>query len=221
MGGRCLPEGGVGPPPGSMLSTSAFPGGVARRGRGAASWEALQNTGQGSSVRASSGAGLMPCMDCGGERPTAVDHCLALAPSPAFLSAREARSTGPWSSEPPVWDPAQGHGHSNQAQLCPKSYLVTLPQLQMWQEAQGWGTLRKSTEPTGGYACLPAPRPRTPDPLLCARGCPSAQAVPSWQGQFPQSLDQPGSRTAPGSKAPIKTLESEKGGNAGPVGGTR
>lgn len=52
------PEGAVGPPPGSMLSMSAFPGGVARRVQGAASWEALQNTGQGFRVRASSGAGL-------------------------------------------------------------------------------------------------------------------------------------------------------------------
>lgn len=83
----CLPdepEGGVGPPPGSMLSTSAFPGGVARRGRGAASWEALQNTGQESGVQASSGAGLMPCVDCGGESSTAVDHCLTLAPFPSL-----------------------------------------------------------------------------------------------------------------------------------------
>lgn len=52
------PEGAVGPPPGSMLSTSAFPGGVARRGQGAASWEALQSTGQGFGVRASARAGL-------------------------------------------------------------------------------------------------------------------------------------------------------------------
>ena len=102
--------------------------------------------------------------------------CCWLLPRPSHR-LREAGRAGPgsWSLLCGILTKAteQGHGHSNQAQLCPES--TWYPQLQMWQEAQGWGTLGRCTEPAVGLRLPLSPQTENPQP-----SCPCLWVPISW-----------------------------------------
>lgn len=155
--------GAGGPPPGTILSTSAWftawplgwtePSASGQAWPATASWEPLLNTGQGSGFKCPPGLGFCPEYITG--RSVATD-CL---PALQFLGMGSL-------PRQPEWAAPEGLQASS-AGSCPTPQSFTprlraVPQAPDVPGGQGQGSLRKIPEPSGSCTCSPGPGRRSP-----------------------------------------------------------